>query len=112
MKFKNLTPYPLNIFDGNNTLVLSLSPTTLLSTKIVWRQVTKISGVPIFEAVGIKPPQLPPPKNGVGLIVLLSVAMEMKAGTGDSWRKDVFVPAELERGGEGQIVGCIGLERV
>ena len=105
MKFKNLTPHPLNIMVSDGTwMIMPVDGTApRLATKCV--ELGNISGVPFVKSSMGSPEGLPDEENDTILIVSALVAGHPHLQD----RKDLAHPGEAIRDSSGKIVGAKGL---
>lgn len=103
MKFVNLTPHVINIFDGNGGTTHVVPSGTVARCKETRTVVRHIGSIPVEKAVYGDVVGLPEPQEGTVLIV----SMRTAAGVKD--RDDVVFPGEAIRDPNGVIVGCRGL---
>ena len=106
MKFLNLTPHPVKIYDEIGELVLELWPAPNMRTPRVVRVMAKegdLGGVPVFKPAFSAPNNLPPPQTDTTYIVSRMVKQAVLD------RKDVMCPGDALRTPEGVIYGARGL---
>ena len=106
MKFLNLTPHPLKIYDELGTEVLSLMPAENMRTPRVMQTndcIGTIGKVPLFQPQFGAVSNLPPPVEGFTYIVSRMVRQAVKG------RPDVVCPGPAIRDDLGNIKGARGL---
>ena len=102
MKFVNLTPHVIN--ETSTDLVIPPSG-NVARVATESRQVSDISGIPIFATSHGEVEGLPSTQDGTVFIVS---GMVLSVTTG---RDDVMAPGELVRDENGKPVGCRGFRR-
>lgn len=103
----NLTPHAVSFIDANGATVLTVEPSGTIAR--VSSSITKtgeIAGLPVTETVFGEVQDLPEQVEGVIYITSSLVAQRVPT------RNDVFIPNELVRNEQGQVVGCRSLGRV
>ncbi len=106
MKFLNLTPHPLVIYDELGTEVLSLMPAENMRTPRVMQsneRIMSVGGVPVFKPTFGAVSNLPPAVEGVTYIVSRMVRQATEG------RPDVMCPGPAIRDELGNIKGARGL---
>lgn len=107
IKFLNLTPHPLNIYNETGSLVLSLDPAPNMRTPRVVqldRTVGNLGGIPLFKSEFGAISNLPPPQAGVVYIVSRMVRQAVPEE-----RTDIVCPGGALRDDRGSIIGARGL---
>lgn len=106
MDIINLTPHTLTIYNADGEHVLTVPPSGTVARVAVRRIETGvINGVPLYATQYGAPEGLPEPLPGV----IYVVSGMMRAAVPE--RTDVWQPGELRRDENGQVVGCVGLQR-
>ena len=105
MKIRNLTPHPVNLFVGNEWVVL---PPDGPAPRVATIEVPINEDLPF---VGVKVEygdiqDLPPQEDGVALIVSLLCCQAAPE------RPDLWYPTRLVRDEQGHVVGCGALARI
>lgn len=97
---KNLTPHPVNVLDENGNQIAVFMPEGLvrLSSKSV--DAGNADGFRLVKTEFGEPEGLPEQEEGTFLIVSMLVKSAIPN------RKDLIVPTEIIRDGNGNIVGC------
>lgn len=106
MRFLNLTPHPLKIYDELGKEVLSLLPAPNMRTPRVMQtneRVGDMAGVPIFRPEFGAVSNLPPAVDGVVYIVSRMVRQAVEG------RDDIVCPGPAIRDDMGNIKGARGL---
>ena len=106
MKFLNLTPHPLKIYDELGKEVLSLMPAENMRTPRVMQtnaRIGEVHGVPIFQPEFGAVSNLPPAVDGVVYIVSRMVRQAVEG------REDIVCPGPAIRDELGNIKGARGL---
>lgn len=107
IKFLNLTPHPLNIFNETGALVLRLDPAPNMRTPRVVqldRTVGDLDGIPLYRSEFGTVSNLPPPQEGVVYIVSRMVRQAVPPT-----RTDIVCPGGALRDERGNIIGARGL---
>lgn len=106
MKFVNLTPHEINIYEGDK-----LVKTVPASGKVARREqreevLGKIDGITITEQFfGDVYDLLPDQEEGVAYIVSRIVAEAFM------YRDDLYIPGPMVRDENGRVIGCQGLSK-
>lgn len=105
MKFVNLTPHEINIYEGDK-----LIKTVPASGKVARREqreevLGKVDGITITEQFFGMVRDLPNEKEGVAYIVSRIVAEAF------TFRDDLFIPGPMVRDENGRVIGCQGLSK-
>jgi hypothetical protein len=107
MNIINLTPHAINFVNAESQPLLTVPASgtiARLSAKTV--TVGEFDGIPVTETQYGEIVGLPEPQEGTVYIVSGLVAGQCKH------RNDIFIPNELVRDSEGNIIGCKSLGRV
>lgn len=107
MKYLNLTPHPVRIYDELGHLVLNLEPAQNVRTPRVMQVNDKVDqweNLPIYRPSYGKVANLPDHTEGVVLIVSRMVRQAVPAS-----RTDVVCPGVAIRDASGTIIGARGL---
>ena len=107
MSVINMTPHPVHILDGENQIVRTYQKDgrlIRLAVKTV-ETVPLSDGTPTSKTEFGKPEGLPDYQEGTFYIVSQLVKNALIE------RTDLLVPAEVERNGDGTILGCKSLGR-
>ena len=103
----NLTPHDITIVVGDRTEVIK--PTGLARCQEKSVQVGVINGwIPVYETEYGEVSGLPAPAEDTLYIVSVIVAKAKEVQS----RADIYVPAKTLRDANGNIIGCIGLNKV
>jgi hypothetical protein len=104
MKFLNLTPHPIKIFEGTNSFTY---PVNGPAVRLVVEQtyLGQIDGISIVRSTTGAPIGLPEQQEGVILIVSAMVAEHPSLAS----RTDLAYPGEAVRDSDGKIIGAKGL---
>lgn len=105
MKFINLTPHEINIYEGDK-----LVKTVPASGKVARRDqreevLGKVDGITITEQFFYTTSGVPSQKEGIAYIVSRIVAEAF------TFRDDLFIPGPMVRDGNGRVIGCQGLSK-
>lgn len=108
MKIINLTPHAITVVTEAGEPIATIAPSgTVARCQEVSVKVGEVGGIPIFSTTWGEVEGLPEPQEGVAYVASALVAQAAaRAG-----RTDVFSPAKQVRNDEGQVVGCLGLQR-
>jgi len=98
MKMINLTPHPIVIINGGETVTLPPSGMVARVTECE-REINQINGVPVVKIEYGNVTGLPEPAADTIYIVSAMVAQAVN-------RIDLFYPARLVRDDAGRIIGC------
>jgi hypothetical protein len=101
----NMTPHPINIVDvdKNNLMTIPISGSQIrLSTTTVDTGI-RVNGIAVTSTKFGQPVGLPELSEGVFYIVSAIVKSALPN------RKDLLVPAEMQRNDSGNIIGCLSL---
>lgn len=103
----NLTPHDITIVVDGRTEVIK--PSGLARCKETSKQVGLVDGwIPVYETEYGEVSGLPEPAEDTIYIVSVIVAKAKEVQA----RTDVYVPAKTIRDAAGNIIGCIGLNKV
>ena len=104
MKTINCTPHPVNICDENGTTLRIIEPNGT-PIRLASRTVPagEHDGIPLSRTEFGEPVGLPEPEEGTLFIVSQIVKNALPE------RRDLLVPAEVVRNGNGVIMGCRSL---
>ena len=105
MKFVNLTPHTINIFNSDKQPVMTVLSSGHARCSVNKTETGNIDGVQLFETTFGEVEGLPPAEDDTILIVSLLTRQALPE------RDDLYSPGELLRDENGQPVGCIGLSR-
>lgn len=105
MKFINLTPHEVNIYNEDKELVLNLPSSGQVRLATTRRLVQTLDHVPLYEVAFNYVEGLPEWEADTILVVPLVVRQHIAD------RNDLYSPGELLRNEAKQPVGCIGLSR-
>jgi hypothetical protein len=105
MRFINLTPHTLNVFDEEGKAqVAEIPPSgTVARVDTVYKGVGTVDNIPLFESVYGEVKNLPTPDGETMYIVSTPLRLACPE------RGDLASPGELLRNDEGQPIGCKGL---
>jgi hypothetical protein len=105
VKFINLTPHTINIFDeGGKEQVLSTPPSgTIARCTVENIKIDEKKGIPLFKSSFGEVIDLPDPKDGTIYIVSMLIRSALPN------RKDLASPGQLLRDEDGRPIGCKGL---
>lgn len=103
MKFVNLTPHTITIFNDDGEPVVIAPCGTVARVATENREVGRVGGIKLFAQEVGEVHGLPAPRGGVFLIVSTLVRNALPE------RGDLCSPGELVRNESGQPVGCRGL---
>lgn len=107
MEIINLTPHEVVFYGDDNNIVATVAPSgTIARLSQTVNVVEHINGIPVTEIVYGDVEGIPEEGNDAIYIVSSLVAQQCRQ------RRDVFIPANPVRDGEGRIVGCRSLGRV
>ena len=101
----NLTPHPVTILTEEDTIIIEPSG-VIPRLDEVWEESIPIDGIPTFTKSfgGIE--NMPKPEENTVYIVSALVALALKH------RGDVFIPNDIIRDENGNIVGCRSLAKI
>lgn len=101
----NMTPHPVNIVDreGNNLMTIPFSGNLIRLTSTTVDTGIRVNGVAITTTQFGEPIGLPEMSEGKFYIVSQLVKSALPN------RKDLLVPAEVQRDTNGNIIGCLSL---
>jgi hypothetical protein len=111
MKFKNLTPHQINIFnsDGTNQILVlpkPESPDLVARCETEQKKIGQAGDIPVFSIQYKDVIGLPPKEADTGLVVSFLVRQALPD------RGDLYSPGELIRDKKtGQPIGCKGLQK-
>ncbi|GIV51020.1 MAG: hypothetical protein KatS3mg038_1541 [Candidatus Kapaibacterium sp.] len=106
MKFVNLTPHAINIYNSEKQLVMTVPPSGAVARVQAQRKLSAVyDGIEIYRTQYGEIENLPPPEPDTIFIVSGLVAVAAKD------RDDVLQPGELLRSDSGQPIGCVGLQK-
>jgi hypothetical protein len=106
MKFVNLTPHAINIYNSEKQLVMTVPPSGAVARVQTQRKLSAVyDGVEIYRTQYGNVENLPAPQKDTIYIVSALVAAAVPR------RDDVLQPGELLRNDAGQPVGCVGLQK-
>lgn len=104
MKLVNLTPHPITIVEGEQSIAYSVAgPAPRLA--VVREPLGQVGGISVVRSTMGDPTGLPEPQGGVILIVSALVAEHPSVAS----RTDLSYPGEAIRDTDGKIVGAKGL---
>ena len=104
--FKNLTPHPIHVLDGQDRVALTIAPEqTPARVATTTETVGTHGGVSIIETVFGDVTDLPEPQAGVLYIVARLVIQAAPD------REDLVAPGDLVRDPDGRIIGCRNFSR-
>lgn len=109
MKITNLTPHSIRIFAADGTTEIATIPPSgsvarvAMTRKFAGNLATE-GGIPLYQSKAGAVTGLPDAAPGVCYVVSTLVRLAVPN------REDVFSPGDLVRDGNGQPVGCKGLE--
>ena len=109
MKVVNLTPHPIHILDKDGTQLLTIPPGgNAVRVDMVKKPADSITvggrNIPVHNVSYGNVQGLPDPNPDTVYIVSSVVAQAVA-------RDDVLVPGDLVRDSDGNVVGCLGLNR-
>ena len=107
MKFVNLTPHTINIYNTEKELVMSIPSSGVARCAVEKRQISNAEGVALFETAYGAVEGLPEMDTTYGTIIIVSLLVRQAMAS----RTDLYSPGELLRDEAGQPIGCIGLSR-
>ena len=106
-KLVNMTPHPIDFFDANGDIYLTI-PSSGIARVIFHRNyVGKIDGIPVKETEYREVYGLPEPQPGIYYIVSMLVAVAVKGTRDDCLTVDATI-----RDDDGNSIGCRSLGKV
>jgi hypothetical protein len=101
----NMTPHPINIVDKdkNNLITIPVSGNQIRLATTTVDSGIRVNGIAITSTQFGEPVGLPELSEGVFYIVSAIVKGALPN------RKDLLVPAEMQRNEDGNIIGCLSL---
>ena len=105
MKFVNLTPHEINIYEGDKLIKTVPASGKVARREQIQKVLGEIDGVTVTEQFFGAVCDVPPKKEGIAYIVSRIVAEAFK------FRDDLYIPGPMVRDDGGRVIGCQGLSK-
>lgn len=102
---RNMTPHQIHILNDNLVIYKTFWPAGLVRLKVSTEKLDELEGIPTSRTIFGEADGLPEEEEGTFIIVSQMVQSALPE------RKDLLIPAEIERNERGTILGCRSLGR-